>query len=85
MIDVLSAARIAAHAYHKGASKFASRFDGILCEVDRQSSRVVDPASGDPGYRSASGRFDAVVADKLLHAQMPAFVGAMLSNQKDFQ
>jgi hypothetical protein len=53
--------------------------------VDRQSSRVVDPASGDPDYRSASGRFDAVVADKLLHAQMPAFVGAMLSNQKDFQ
>ncbi|MFM0627588.1 hypothetical protein [Paraburkholderia xenovorans] len=85
MIDVLSAVGIAAYAYHKGASRFASRFDGLLSEVDHQSSRVVDPASGDPDYRSASVRFGAVVADKLLHAQMPAFVCAMPSNQKDFQ
>jgi hypothetical protein len=115
MIDIPSAAGIAAHAYHKGASKFASRFDGLLSEVDRQSnalnqaffvgctdssayrsppifsgmlhqsSRVVDPASGDPDYRRASGRFGAVVADNSFHAQMPAFVRAMPSNQKDFK
>jgi hypothetical protein len=122
MIDKPSAAGIAVHTYRKGASKFASRFARLLCDVVRQSnarsaklgypstaekfcrdsfgeytlnralfggctdfsahrsppifsgmfrqsSRDVDPASGDPYHRGTSGRFGAVVAVDLLHAQ----------------